>query len=105
MRRGDVWWVEIPGPAGRRPAVIVTRDSAIQFRSVVAVVPLTTRIRNIPQVEVMLGPAEGLPRVCVANCDVIQSIEKSHLRGRITTLDSAKLSEIKSAIRFALALE
>ena len=32
MRRGEVWWANLPPPAGRRPVLITTRDSAITVR-------------------------------------------------------------------------
>ena len=32
MRRGGVWWADLPPPAGRRPVLIITRDSAIMVR-------------------------------------------------------------------------
>ena len=65
---------------------------------------LTTRIRGIP-VEVPLGRADGLPKRCVANLDVITTIPKAALRKRITTLSSAKMDAIDLALRYALALE
>ena len=27
MKRGEVWWVAFPEPIGRRPAVLVSRDT------------------------------------------------------------------------------
>jgi len=42
MRRGDVWWAELPAPSGRRPVVLLTRNEAYAFRELVTVAPLTT---------------------------------------------------------------
>ena len=66
MRRGDVWWAELPKPVGRRPVVILSRNRAIEVREYVTVVDLTRTIREIP-VEVTLGPEDGLPKKCVVN--------------------------------------
>lgn len=60
MRRGDIWWAELPPPTGRRPVVLLSRDEAYAIRALVTVAPVTTRIRQIPA-EVPLGPEDGLP--------------------------------------------
>jgi len=48
VRRGEVWWAELPTPAGRRPVVLLSRDEAYPIRNLVTVAPVTTRIRDIP---------------------------------------------------------
>ena len=64
---------------------------------------ITTTIRDIP-VEVLLGPKEGLPKKCVVNLDVINTIPKQLLRERITPLATEKIVEIETAIHFALGM-
>lgn len=71
MRRGEVWWTDLPPPAGRRPVVLLSRNEAYAVRELVTVAPITTRARRIPT-EVPLGPAEGLPKACVVNLDTIK---------------------------------
>jgi mRNA interferase MazF len=73
MRRGEIWWAQLAGPAVRRPVLLLTRNAAYALRTSVTVAPLTTTIRDIP-VEVSLGPRQGLPRKCVVNLDEIQTI-------------------------------
>lgn len=63
MRRGEVWWANLDPPAGRRPALLLSRDDAYAVRLLVTIAPVTTRMRGIP-VEVPLGPADGLDRPC-----------------------------------------
>ena len=103
MRRGDVWWVELPSPAGRRPVLLLSRNEAYAVRGLVTVAPVTTRIRRIPS-EVPLGPEDGLPQECVINLDTITTIAKASLRERLTTLSPAKLKEVEAALHFALGL-
>jgi mRNA interferase MazF len=103
MRRGEVWWADLPKPAGRRPVVLLSRDEAYVVRELVTVAPLTTRARRIPA-EVGLAKRDGLPRACVANLDTITTIPKAALSARIATLDSVKLAAVDRAIRFALGL-
>lgn len=103
MPRGEVWWAELPVPAGRRPVVLLSRNEAYAVRELVTVAPVTTRIRQIPT-EVGLGPAEGLSKACVANLDTITTIPKRALTQLIGPLPPDKLAAVERALRFALGL-
>lgn len=92
MRRGEVRWAEHPDWP-RRPALILTRDEAIDRLSEIFVVLATTTIRGLPT-EVELGSADGMPRDCVINADHTATIGKGHLGELITTLEPAKLAEV-----------
>ena len=104
MRRGEVWWANLPGAASRRPVVLLTRDEAYAVRELVTVAPVTTRKRNLP-VEVALGKKDGLPMACVINLDTITTIPKNLLENRIALLRAPLLRELDDAIRFALNLD
>lgn len=103
MKRGEVWWARLPDPVGRRPVVLLSRDSAYRVRSAVTVAPVTRTIRNIP-VEVLLDQKDGLPSRCVVNLDDVTTISKSLLKERITVLSAERLQQVDDAIRFALDL-
>jgi mRNA interferase MazF len=103
MQRAEVWWADLPAPAGRRPVVVVSRDSAIHVRESVAVAQVTTTIRRIPT-EVPLGESEGLPRSCVVNCDVLQTIPKTLLSKRAGRMAPSKREALDTALAFALGL-
>jgi mRNA interferase MazF len=103
MRRGEVWWADLPAPAGRRPVVLLSRDEAYSVRELVTVAPVTTRVRQIPT-EVLLGPAEGLPKRCVVNLDVITTIPRRTLTRSIGPLPAETLAAVERALMFALGL-
>jgi mRNA interferase MazF len=103
MRRGEVWWAELPPPAGRRPVVLLSRDEAYAVRELVTIAPVTTRMRRIPT-EVALGKPEGLPRRCVVSLDTITTVPKRMLARRIAALPPPKLAAVDRALRFALGL-
>ena len=103
MRRGEVWWAELPLPVGRRPVVLLSRDEAYVVRNAVTVAEVTSTIRGIP-VEGELGPENGLPKKCVVNLDTIVTIRKDLLIERIAILRDEKIEQINSAIKFALSL-
>ncbi|MEK7789056.1 MAG: type II toxin-antitoxin system PemK/MazF family toxin [Planctomycetota bacterium] len=104
MKRGEVWWANLPQPLGRRPVVLLSRDEAYSIRNAVTVAEVTRTIRKIP-VEVPLEPEDGLSQKCVANLDTIITIRKELLTERIALLRSDKIDQIEKAIRFALGME
>ncbi|MDH7514020.1 MAG: type II toxin-antitoxin system PemK/MazF family toxin [Clostridiales bacterium] len=103
MRRGEVWWAELPSPVGKRQVVLLSRDEAYAIRNAVTVGEVTSTIRNIP-VEVPVGPEDGLPKKCVVNLDTIVTIRKELLSERICLLRSDKIEQVNKAIKFALSI-
>jgi len=101
VNRGDVYEIEFPD--GGHPAVIVTRDRAIPLLRNVCVVQVTSTIRDLPT-EVKLGPANGLSRVSVANCDNLLTIPKAALGRRRGALGPEELFRLNAALRIALDL-
>ena len=104
MRRGEVWWADLPQPTGHRPVVLISRDDAYSYRDLVTVAPVTRRIRGIPA-EVSLGPEDGMPRVCAANLDSMTTVPRAALQRHIASLSDDKLQAVDAAIHFALGLE
>jgi mRNA interferase MazF len=104
LKRGEVWWADLPAPVGRRPVVLLSRDEAYFVRNAVTVAEVTRTIRGIP-VEVPPGTEDGLPRKCVVNLDTIITIRKELLVERIALLKSDRMEQIKKAIQFALDIE
>ena len=101
MKRGEVRWYKFSRPDKDRPIVVLTRDSALEFLGEVTVAPITSTIRDIPT-EVLLTKEDGMPRDCAANLDHIQTVSKGKIGPLITTLSSEKMSELRSALLFAL---
>lgn len=103
MRRGEIWWSELPPPVGRRPVLLLSGNSAYSVRTSVTVAIVTRTIRDIP-VEVLLDQEDGMPAKCVVNLDEILTIPKSRLTERIAMLIPEKMGEVTKAIVFALDL-
>ena len=101
MKRGEVWWAELPSPIGTRPVLLLSRNEAYAVRNAITVAEITTTIREIP-VEVPLGPEDGLPKKCVVNLDTIVTIRKKSLKEKITMLDTEKIKQVNDAIKFSL---
>ena len=101
MKRGEIRWYRFSGPDKKRPVLLLTRDSALEFLGEVSVAPVTSTVRDIPS-EVVLTTDDGMPRDCAINLDHIQTVSRGKLGGVVTTLGAKRLSEVRSALLFAL---
>ena len=63
--------------------------------------PLTRTIREIPS-EVVLTPDDGVAVTSAVNLDHVQTVSKGRIGALITTLNDAKMDELRSALLFAL---
>jgi mRNA interferase MazF len=101
MQRGEIRWYRFGAPDKRRPVLILTRDSALEFLGEVTVAPITSTIRDIPS-EILLTEADGMPRSSAINLDHLQTVSRERLGGLITTLPSDRMDEVLAALLFAL---
>ncbi|MBI4698129.1 MAG: type II toxin-antitoxin system PemK/MazF family toxin [Nitrospirae bacterium] len=103
MRRGEVRWYKFKNPDKKRPVVILTRSSILDYLGEITVAPVTPAIRDIPS-EVLLSRQDGMHIDCAVNCDHLQTVSKTNIGSLITTLSKKKMSELRNAICFALNL-
>jgi mRNA interferase MazF len=103
VKRNEIWWAELPEPAGRRPVLLLSRQDAYAVRRKLIAAEITTRVRGTP-CEVRVGRGEGLPRASVANLESLLTIPRDWLRMRAGALGRAKIGQVNDALRFALDL-
>ena len=103
MKRGEIRWYKFQRPDKKRPVLILTRDSILEYLGEVTIAPITTIIRDISS-EVFLSESDGMPRDCVINFDHIQTVSKGKIGSLITTISSDKRKQVCEAIVFALHL-
>jgi mRNA interferase MazF len=103
LRRGEVWWSQLPAPAGLRPVLILTRNAASDSRTSITVAPLTRTRRGIDS-EVDLSRSDGVPTDCTISLDNMLTIPKATLQRKIVKLAPTKLDEVCRAMHFALEL-
>jgi mRNA interferase MazF len=101
MKHGEIRWYKFVKPDKKRPVLILTRDSVLDYLGEITVAPITGTVRNIPS-EVFLSKVDGMPRNCAVNCDHLQTVSKEKIGSLITSLSSVKIVEVGQAIRFAL---
>ncbi len=103
MKRGEVRWYKFAHPDKKRPVLILTRDSILEYLDEVTVAPVTSIVRSIPS-EVGLSEQDGMRRDCAVNCDHIQTVAKGKIGSRVTTLSDDKMIRVAKAIGFTLNL-
>jgi len=101
MKHGEIRWYKFVKPDKKRPVLILTRDSVLEYLGEITVAPITSTIRDIPS-EVFLSKVDGMPRDCAVNCDHLQTVAKGKIGSLVTSLTPAKMANVGSAIRFAL---
>jgi mRNA interferase MazF len=104
MKQYEIWWADLPKPAGRRPVLLLSRDDAYPVLNKFVAAEITTTVRHIP-IEVPLGSIEGISKPCVVNCDNLRTISKIQLVKKIARLSQKRVHEVKRAVGYALAWE
>lgn len=100
MRQYEIWWAKLPGPAGERPVLLLSRDDAYAALNKFVVAEITSTVRSIPT-EVRLGKREGLSKDCAANFDNIRTVSRSWLVRRMGALHPGRYGEIKTAVGYS----
>ena len=101
MQQGEIRWYKFQAPDKKRPVLILTRDSILDYLGEVTVAPVTSTICDIPS-EVFLSTEDGVKKDCVVNLDHIQTVSKKKIGARLTSLSRNKMKSVGQAIRFAL---
>ena len=101
MRRGEVRWYRFQAPDKKRPVVILTREAALDYLGEVTIAPITSTVRDIPS-EVRLNADDGMARECAVNLDHLQTVARGRIGALITTLNAHRMTEIRTALLFAL---
>ncbi len=104
MNRGDVWQVDLGGRAGKRPALILTRQGVIPFLNKLTVAEITTKGKGYPT-EVTIGQQANLARESYAQLDNIQTIAKQRFVKYLGHLDARIMRNIGRKVVIALGLE
>jgi len=103
MKRGEIRWYKFARSDKKRPVLILTRDSVLEYLGEVIIAPITSTIRDIPS-EVFLSKDDGMLRNCAINCDHLQTVSKGKIGALIISLPQPVMVAVGRAIRFALAV-
>jgi mRNA-degrading endonuclease toxin of MazEF toxin-antitoxin module len=104
VNRGDVWMLDLGVRAGRRPALIVTRQAVIPYVNKLTVAEITSIGKGYPT-EVSIGHKANLPKESYVQLDNIQTVAKNRFIKYVGGLDSPTMRTIGRKIVLALGLE
>jgi mRNA interferase MazF len=104
VNRGDVWQLDLGGRAGRRPALVLTRQGVIAHLNKVTVAEITSVGKGYPT-EVPLGWKGNLPKDSFVQLDNIQTVPKSRFVKYLGSLDALTMRTVGRTLILALGLE
>jgi mRNA interferase MazF len=112
MRRGTLWWIDLPeevgaGPAFRRPGVIVQADAFNRSRIATVVVALLTsnlKLADAPGNVIVRARESGLSRDSVVNISQLYTVDKSMLAERCGHLSGRTMRTVDAGLRLVLEL-
>ena len=110
VAQGEVWWVELPEPAGsgpgfRRPVVVVQGNPLNRSRiATVVCVPLTSNLiwAEAPGNTLLPRTATGLPKDAAANASQIIAIDRSFLTDRVARLGPKHFAQVLHGVDVVL---
>ena len=112
MKRGEIWWAELPIPVAsepgyRRPVLIIQSDefNRSRIRTVIAAV-LTTNLRlaQAPGNILVTTDETGLSQDSVVNVSQVITVDKSFLIEQVGQIDNSVMLLIDEGLRLVLAL-
>lgn len=104
MSRGDVWMLDLGGRAGRRPAVVLTRQAVIPYIQKLTVAEVTSVGKGYPT-EVPIGQLANLPKESFVQLDTIQTVAKARFVKYVGALDDRTMRAVGRKAILALGLE
>lgn len=100
VRRGDVYWLELPDER-RRPVCVLTREAVLPVLRNVTVALVTRTIRDIPTEVLLTARDDGMPADCAISLDNLRTVPKAMLTERIAALSGAQMHQVCTALDLA----
>ena len=112
MRRGEIWWADLPDPVGsepgfRRPVLVVQEDSFNRSRiATVVVVAITSNVflAGAPGNVRLPKNSGGLKKESVVNVSQVATLDKSFLMEKVGRLPRPKLQAVQEGLRLVMGL-
>jgi mRNA interferase MazF len=112
MQRGEIWWAELPDPAGsapgyRRPVVVIQANRFTRTRIKTVMVLILTSFTDLaaaPGNALIRKQDSSLSMDSVANVTQVYTVDRSMLVERVGTLPTSLLRVIENGLRIVLEL-
>jgi mRNA interferase MazF len=112
VKRGDIWWADLPLPSGsgpgyRRPVIIVQADkfnrSAINT-VVIAIITTNKKLVNSLGNVFLTANQSGLFKDSVVNVSQLYTMDESLLLEHVSSVSDKKMEQISEGLRLVLSL-
>jgi mRNA interferase MazF len=112
IKRGEIWWAELPEPVGsgpgyKRPLLIIQSNdfNKSKIRTViVAGITSNLRLAGAPGNILLPAKTSKLPKESVINVSQIITIDKSLLAEKVHQLPNNIIAQVDEGIKLALKL-
>lgn len=112
MKRGEIWWADLPNPLGpgpgyRRPVLVVQANPFNASR--IATIIVATMTSNLALAEapgnVRVAKSDsGLPQPSVVNVSQLITLDRAVLTSKVKTLAGAAMDKVDSGLKLVLGL-
>jgi len=108
IRRGDIYWVNLPDSNGREikdihPALVVSNDRQNTASPLIVIMPITS-LKEGDKVFSFQVPV-ALEKKSVILVDQIRTIDRDKFKDKITKIDEKLMEEVERKVHFVLALK
>jgi len=108
IRRGDIFWVDLPDSKGREikdihPALVVSNDRQNNASPLIVIIPITS-LKEGDKVFSFQVPIT-LEKKSVILVDQIRTLDRDKFKDKITEAQEKLMEEVERKIHFVLALK
>ena len=112
MRRGEIWWADLPAPVGsgpgyRRPVLVLQSNVFNASRIATVIVAAITSNLDLARApgNVRLGRRQTrLAKESVVNVSQIATLDRRILTKRVASLSSETMHRVDAGVRLVLAI-
>jgi len=112
IKRGEIWWAELPEPAGsepgyRRPLVILQSNAfnKSNIRTVIAaVITSNLNLADAPGNVLLATKKSKLPQKSVINVSQLITVDKDFLTEKVNRLPVSLMNKLDDGLRLVLKL-
>jgi len=108
IRRGDIYWVDLPDSNGRElkeihPCLVISNDRQNTASPLITVIPITS-LKESDKVFSFQVPIQ-LKKESVILVDQIQTIDRDKFKDKITKAEEKLMEEVERKIHLVLSLK
>ncbi len=112
IKRGEIWWAELPEPAGSRPGyerpLIIVQSNDFNKSNIntiiAAVITTNIHLADAPGNVLLSTKKSKLPKKSVVNISQLITVDKSFLTEKVHILSNKVMEQIDDGIRLVLSL-